>query len=180
MSITMNGTLELRTNRLLLRRYRLNDADALYSDFGTDDTMYEYSGWNPYATAEAARNTIQQFIARYEEPYFYGWAIEAEQHLVGTAGAYDYNAEENSIEIGISIMRDCWGNGFASEALQRILSYLTGEEGIETVRAWCAYENIGSQKAMEQAGMMQTSHERAALHIKGNTFDKLNYECHGK
>ena len=175
----MNGTLELRTNRLVLRRYRLNDVNTLYSNFGTDDAMYEYSGWNPYATAEAARNTIQQFIARYEEPYFYGWAIEAEQHLVGTAGAYDYNAEENSIEIGISIMRDCWGNGFASEALQRILSYLTREEGIETVRAWCADANTGSRKAMEQAGMMQTSCEREALHIKGSTFDKLNYEYHG-
>lgn len=42
----MNGTLELRTNRLVLRRYRLNDANTLYSNFGTDfDKLnYEYHG----------------------------------------------------------------------------------------------------------------------------------------
>lgn len=152
----------------------------MYSDFGTDDAMYEYSGWNPYATAEAARKTVQQFIDRYQEPHFYGWAIEADQHLVGAVGAYDYEPAENSVEIGISIARNYWGNGFASGALQSILSYLTREEEIEIVRAWCAHENIGSQKAMEQAGMIQTSCERAALPIKGNTFDKLNYEYRAK
>lgn len=172
----MNGTLPLKTERLLLRRYTEKDAYGLYSDFGMDEMMYEYSGWNPYETEEAARKTVQQFIDSYGDKQVYSWAIESDGQLVGTVGAYDYNPQENSIEIGISIARKYWGNGFAGEVLQRVLSYLTIEEGIETVKAWCADRNIGSKKAMERAGMVQKSRERAALKIKDNTFDKLNYQ----
>lgn len=171
----MNGTLPLKTERLLFRRYTEDDAYGLYRDFGTDEKMYEYSGWNPYETEEAARKTVQQFIDSYENKRFYGWAIESGGQLVGTVGAYDYEPQENSIEIGISIARKHWGKGFAGEALQRVLSYLTAEEGIETVKAWCAEPNTGSRRAMERAGMVETSRERAALQIGDAAFDKLNY-----
>ena len=42
----MSGTIELTTERLLLRRYRLDDARILYEEFGCDPQMYAYSGWN--------------------------------------------------------------------------------------------------------------------------------------
>ena len=43
----MKGTRELETARLRLRRYRMEDAALLHQYFGTDEKMFEYSGWNP-------------------------------------------------------------------------------------------------------------------------------------
>lgn len=170
-----NGTIRLTTDRLVLRRYIPEDAEALHREFGAKEEMTRYSGWDPYATPEMARETVERFIAAYEEPDFYGWAIETEARLVGTIGAYDHDPATGSIEVGLSIARDCWGKGYATEALQRVLEYLTAEEGIQTVTAWCAAENVGSAKAMERAGMIRTGESPGALTVNGKTYTKLEY-----
>ncbi len=71
----MNGTTELKTARLLLRRHLAADAEPLYQSFGRDPEMHRYTGWNPYATPEMAAAAVQNFIAGYADPRFYGWAI---------------------------------------------------------------------------------------------------------
>ncbi len=172
----MGGTISLKTTRLSMRKYRPEDAKILYRVFGTDEKMYEYSGWNPYETEETAKETVQNFIDSYNNDRFYGWAIEYNGDLVGTMGAYDYDAEMNSIEIGFSIARAVWGNGFASEALKCVLAYLTEHEGIKTIHAWCASENIGSREAMLRAGMIQIGIEKDSLNINNYIFDKLIFK----
>ncbi len=169
----MNGTNEFATERLLLRRYRPDDARILYEKFGCDPKMYEYSGWNPYASYYMARETVLRFIESYERTDFYGWAIEREGLLIGTIGAYDYDPERNCIEVGISIDPNFGGNGYATEALIGVIGYLTGHEGISVITAWCASDNTGSMKAMQKAGMKQTATEENSLEVNGITYDKL-------
>lgn len=171
----MQGTIALTSARLRLRRYMPGDAEILYKDFGTDEKMFAYSGWNPYATREQAQATVDRFIANYQDCHFYGWAIECGEALVGTVGAYDYDPEQNSIEVGLSIKQAYWGRGYAGETLQTVLAYLTEQEGIRAVTAWCASENIGSKRVMEKCGMRRDGVERNALSINGHSFDKLNY-----
>ena len=57
-----HGTVELRTERMILRRYHPEDAPELYKEFGTDTEMYRYSGWNPYATPEMAQDTVRGIL----------------------------------------------------------------------------------------------------------------------
>jgi len=57
-----------------------------------------------------------------------------------------------------------------------VLRYLTEHEKIKTVSAWCASDNIGSQKAMEKAGMKMMRSDKGALEINGQTYDKLIFE----
>lgn len=171
----MSGTITLQTRRLVLRKHRSEDALPLHKDFGCDEKMFEFSGWNPYATEEQAAEAVQRFLDGYADAHFYGWAIDYEGELAGTIGAYDYDAETDSIEIGCSIARRFWGKGFASEAVKAVLDYLLEEEKIGRVTAWCAADNIGSLRAMEKAGMRQESREEGALEIGGKKYDKLNY-----
>lgn len=172
----MTGTKEIRTDRLLLRKYDEGDSRTLHEKFGTDPKMYEYSGWNPYASYDMARETVQRFIDSYDQTDFYGWAIEKEGRLIGTVGAYDHDPNEDRIEIGISIERASWGKGYATEALIGVIRYLSGEEGIRVITAWCASDNIGSMKTMEKAGMKHIATEKNALEVNGITYDKLIYE----
>lgn len=169
----MSGTVELKTDRLLLRRHQREDAVVLFEKFGSDPKMFAYSGWNPYQTRAMAAETVDSFIKRCDDPHFYGWGIVHEGKLIGTIGAYDYDAYQSRIEIGMSIERASWGHGFATEALTVVLRYLTGPESIKTVNAWCASDNIGSRKALEKAGMKMVRSEKGALEINGQTYDKL-------
>ena len=174
--LTVHGTTELATDRLTIREYLPEDAPYLYRDFGTDEVMYRYTGWNPYATLEMAKESVQKYINSYKDTHFYGWAIEFEGILVGTIGAYDYDPEANSIEVGISITRTFWGHGFATEALKAVLEYLTENEGIALVTAWCAKDNIGSTIALERAGMVPVRTEPGGLEVDGEKYDKVYYE----
>ena len=51
-----------------------------------------------------------------------------------------------------------------TEALKTVLEYLTENEGIYRVTAWCAVDNIGSLKVLEKSGMQLVGIELALLH----------------
>ncbi len=170
----VHGTAELRTARLILRRYRPEDAEDLYRYLGTDPEAFRYSGWNPYATPEMARETVQRFMDSYRDEHFYGWALDVEDVLYGTIGAYDY--EDGRIEVGFSIVKDCRGRGYAAEALKKVLEYLTGNEEIPCVTAWCAAENTASRRVLEKAGMRLVRTVKGGLAVGDTVFDKQFYE----
>lgn len=234
--VTPHGSAELWTEQMILRRYRQEDAEELYERFGKDPSMYEYSGWNPYATPEMAEETVRRFIESYgslgayasypevdlsgndddaddhadadsaaddacgandgacavnddacgdisgdsnagsscEDSRTYSWVMEIEDIVVGTIGAYDY--EDGRIEVGMSVAKDWQGRGLATEALTKVLHYLTENEGISVVTAWCAAENAGSARVLEKSGMQLVRTEKGGLTVGDKTYDKLIWE----
>ena len=174
--IVPHGTAELWTENLVLRRYRPEDAEQLYQQLGTDPEMHQYSGWNPYQTLEMTQDTVQHFIDSYQRDHSYSWVMDAngDDVVAGTIGAYDYH--NGQIEVGFSVGRAWQGRGFATEALRTVLAYLTENEGIACVTAWCAAENIGSRRVLEKAGMKFVHTEKDGLMVDGRVYDKMIYE----
>lgn len=172
--IEVHGTAELRTVHLTLRRYVPEDAAPLHRYLGTDIAMAKYSGWNPYATPEMAQDTVRRFISSYDDEHTYSWVLDYEDVLIGTIGAYDYH--DGHIEVGFSIVQSWRGRGFATEALKKVLKYLTENEGISCVTAWCASENIGSKRVLEKSGMKLVNTEKGGLAADDRIYDKLSYE----
>lgn len=176
--IEVHGTVELWTERLILRRYRPEDADDLYRCLGKDPATARYSGWNPYATVEMAQETVRRFIDSYDDEHAYSWIMDIDDVLVGTIGAYDYRGDR--IEVGFSVVSGWQGRGLATEALKKVLEYLTDNEGIPCVTAWCASENIGSKRVLEKAGMQRIRTEKDGLAVENRLYDKLIYEYRGQ
>lgn len=172
--VEVHGTAELWTEQLTLRRYEPEDAEPLYRRLGTDPAMYKYSGWNPYATLEMAQETVREFISRYDDEHVYSWVMDVDDVVVGTIGAYDY--KDNRIEVGFSVVPAWQGRGLATEALKEVLKYLTENEGIPCVTAWCADENVGSQRVLEKAGMQLVRTDKESIVVGDKVYDKKIYE----
>ncbi len=172
--IEVHGCVELRTERLILRRYRPEDAEDMYRYLGRDPAMYEYSGWNPYASLEMAQETVRGFIDSYDDEHAYSWVMDVDDVIVGTIGAYDYM--DDHIEVGFSVVSGWQGRGLATEALKKVLEYLKENEGFSCVTAWCAAENIGSKRVLEKAGMKLVRTEEDGLAVEDRVYDKLIYE----
>ena len=83
---------------------------------------------------------------------------------------------ETSVECVSLAQTACWGRCFATEALKQVLEYLTVNEGIPCVTAWCAVENIGSRRVLEKAGMQLVRIERDGIAAGDRTYDKLVFE----
>ena len=135
--IVPHGTAELWTERLILRRYTMEDAEPLYRRLGQDPAMSQYSGWNPYETLEMAQETVRRFIDSYDDEHSYSWVMDVDDVLVGTIGAYDYMfdpvSNSDQIEVGYSVVQAWQGRGLATEALTKVLEYLTENEGISAL-----------------------------------------------
>ncbi len=172
----MTGTREIRTERLVLRPHVMEDAPALHRLFGVDESMFAYTGWNPFVTVEAAEEMLTDVIKGYEEDdHAYGWAITMDGGIVGIIDAYDYDEHLRTAELGISIAKDHWGEGLGTEALTALLEYLKSEEDLDAVFAWCAADNIGSKTIMEKSGMTLARVDKDAIEVGDRTFDRLYY-----
>ena len=171
--IEVHGTVELWTERMVLRRYCPEDAEPLYRRLGTDPAMARYSGWNPYATPDMAEDTVRRFIDGYYDEHVYSWVMDVDDVVIGTIGAYDYR--DDHIEVGFSVVPSWQGRGYATEALKKVLEYLTENEGISCVTAWCAADNAASGRVLEKAGMRLVSTEKDSLALGDRVCDKRIY-----
>ena len=168
---------ELRTKRLILRGVVVEDAALLYRGLGCDPAMSTYTGWNPYSTLEAAQQKGENDLVEVEQGKLYSWIITAEGTPVGTIGAYDYDPDSRSIELGYSIFRTKWGKGYASEAATAVVSYLLGDAGLHRITAWCHAGNAASARVLEKAGMKLVRRVPGGMEqYDGTRADRLEYE----
>lgn len=148
----LNSTV-LQTAHLVLRPEADSDAEEMYRLLGCDAEMSRYTGWNPYTSTEAALEKIQ---SNRQAEDSCGWVLTRNGAFAGTIGAYDYNVQDNSIEIGYSVVREYWGNGYATEAVRAVVQYLQQELGMTAIRAWSHKDNAASIRVLEHAGFVCT------------------------
>ena len=79
-----------------------------------------------------------------------------------------------SAQVGYSVVRSCWGQGYATEALRALVAELLGGVGVRRVFAETMVDHQASRRVMEKAGMRQCGRRRAEE--GGQTFDLVAYE----
>lgn len=167
----MDGTTKLINKRIVLRRESVEDIPILFEELGCKSEITRYTEWNPYRTIELATEKVNEDIRNYDILGCYSWVIEFQNKVIGTIGAYDYNAEDSSIEIGYSIFKNSWGNGFASEAVLTVVEYLIENEKIHAINAWCHSDNYASIKVLEKANFKVMDIEKQVIR---NSDDSLS------
>ena len=149
------GTRILETKRLILRRFRLDDAEDMYRNWASDPEVTRYLTWPCHSSSEATRGLLEQWAERYADGSVFNWAIEfrAAQQVIGNIAAVKLNEEIGSAEIGYCLSRRYWGQGIMPEALIAVMRYLFDEAGINRIAAYHDVNNPKSGRVMEKAGM---------------------------
>ena len=78
-----NGTKRLRTQRLVLRRFRAGDAGAMFDNWASDPKVTQYLTWDPHISPEQSRAVLASWISMYEHRDYYHWAIEYKGQAIG-------------------------------------------------------------------------------------------------
>ena len=68
-----------------------------------------------------------------------------------------------------------WRKGYASEALERVLSFGFEALRLHRIEAGCAVANTGSIRVLEKAGMLREGKKRKVLPLKGGWSDNFFY-----
>ena len=148
------GTKKLESKRLILRKFTLEDTEAMYNSWATDEETCKYLSWTVHKNMEETKNIIQSWIDKYEEDN-YNWIVELKDthEVIGSICGVGVNRKHNSIELGYCYCSRFWGNGYATEALRTVIEYLLNECNFYLVEARHISGNPASGKVMEKAGM---------------------------
>ncbi|HEY6377927.1 MAG TPA: GNAT family N-acetyltransferase [Candidatus Dormibacteraeota bacterium] len=141
------GFVELRTERLLLRRFRVDDLDAFVA-YRSDPGIARYQGWGPGYTREQGEAFIAW--ARGADPdtpgEWFQFAIERRE-VRGLIGDCAARFEDAGVEVGFTLAAAQQGRGYATEAVAALLGYVRGR-GHHRVVAWCDRDNHSAQRVL--------------------------------
>lgn len=163
----------LRTERLILRKLRLDDA-ADYFAFASDPRVTRYLRWGPHGSPEQTQAYLADVLTRYAEGANDGlWGIEqaGEQRLIGSIHLMDINLHDLKADVGIILHAQYWGKGLACEALRRVLAFSFGELGLQRVQALIITGNTAACRLMERCGMTHEGLLRRYALQKGQWWD---------
>jgi [ribosomal protein S5]-alanine N-acetyltransferase len=150
---TKKEQLFLAGDGICLRKISLADADGNYLKWLNDRTV------NQYLESRFTRWTgpkIREYIKKYSgDPGNLLLAVilkDSGEHI-GNIKIGPINRIHKSAEIGIIIgEKNCWGKGFASEAIRLITDYAFNTLKLHKLTAGAYAENLGSVKAFKKAG----------------------------
>ena len=132
------------------RRPAEADAEAAFQWLG-DPEVARYMRYARYEMVEQVRKWLRS-LQKHEECHEFAFVRKADGLLIGSGGgSLDEAGEEWTV--GYNLRRDCWGQGYATEALGAMLDYARRELGVDVVSANHAVENPASGRVMEKCGM---------------------------
>ena len=148
------------TERLLLRRWKPSDAEALYK-YACDPEVGPHAGWPPHKNVEESKMIIRELFTN-----DYTWAVILKEtnEPIGCMGYYPFgksNIEigENDAEVGYWIGKPHWNNGYCTEALQAMIHYCYEKKHFQTLWADFFVDNPASGRVMEKCGFTDTGKE---------------------
>lgn len=166
--------MQIETERLLLRKPRMEDAEALL-DFVGDPVTMRWIGSEPGGLAVATEH-LERWLRCWEAngigPFVV--VLENDGRLAGRVGPLVWNArtwetsslagagDDAEVELGWALPRAHWGHGYATEAARAVREWMYDAHGLERLISLIDPENTRSVRVAEKLGAEPTETVRTA------------------
>lgn len=139
---------EIRTERLLLRPARMDDAEAMHTILSDPRAMAFWSSL-PHRDLAQTRAWVAAMMA-IDPSEGEDFVIELEGRVIGKAGLYRFP------EVGYALHPDFWGRGLATEALCPLLARAFAVHRLPAVLADVDPRNVASLRLLARLGFEET------------------------
>lgn len=149
------GTVNIETERLILRRFTVDDAESVYKNWASDDEVTKYLTWPTHTSVEMSVGFMKFCVNGYAEKNSYQWGIELKENheLIGNISVVKIDDSVAGMELGWVIGRGWWGHGYTAEAARALMKYLFVEVGANRIAARHDVHNPNSGRVMQKIGM---------------------------
>ncbi|PSR52280.1 GNAT family N-acetyltransferase [Adhaeribacter arboris] len=170
--------IELHSARLKLRLIEDTDWMVVHGLHSLPETD-EFNTLGIPKNTDETKMIIDSWIADHQQQEIknYTFAVEqsAKDQFIGLITLKVGNPKYRKAEVWYKIHVKYWGQGFATEALNRILDFGLTELKLHRIEAGCAVDNIGSIKVLEKVGMIKEGRKRQVLPLKSGWSDNFEY-----
>lgn len=170
--ITHRGTAKISTQRLTLRRFTIDDADAMFNNWAKDHEVTKYLSWDAHPNIEYTNWWLARSVEKYERIDFYYWAIVFEGEVIGCIGGSSVG--ERGYDIGYCIGRKWWNRGIMTEAVKAVIDFAFNKLSCTYVELSYILENKASARVAEKCGMRFVKKEKRGF-TKHETEYDLGY-----
>lgn len=151
------GTQTIETERLILRRFTMEDAQYMYDNWAKDPEVTRFLQWKPHQDVDETEEILAGWLPCYEnseDKGFYNWAIELKDlgQPVGNISVVQRDDRARRAHIGYCLGRAWWHQGIMSEALSAVIDYLFSE-GYLRIESRHNVNNPHSGDVMKKCGM---------------------------
>lgn len=149
------GTKRLETERLVLRKFTMDDAIFAYQNWMSDEEVTKYLSWSKHDTIEVTKVILDSWIRNYHKEDFYQWVIVLKEtnEPIGSMSVVSQNEKTQMVHVGYCIGKSWWNQGFTSEALETVIRFFFNEVGVNRLESLHDTNNPNSGKVMLRCGL---------------------------
>jgi len=145
----MKAPTTLETPRLVLRRPTVRDARTMFERYASNPEVTRYLGWPRHRSVEDTEAFLAFSDAEWERSPAGPYVIlsQTDGTMLGSSGL-GFETPYRAVT-GYVLARDAWGCGYATEALQAMVS-LAPTIGVRRLYALCHPEHQASTRVLEK------------------------------
>jgi len=149
------NSLKLDGDRLFLREISESDITDDYLRWMNDLEVTKYLESRFHQHSMQDIKDYVNLIKNSHDNFLYGVFLKSNERHIGNIKLGPISTIHRHAEIGLMIgEKDCWGLGYATEAIKILVSYAFSTQRLNKLTAGCYATNIGSKKAFESAGFI--------------------------
>ena len=178
--VNHKGTKQMKTFRLTLRPFSINDAEDAFCNYLNDDDTLKNLQWKKVSSIDEAKHRIANIVNNYGKAHYYNWAIEYKNSVIG-----NIYVKYTSCYNKHCIIEYCLGNKYRNrdlmtESVIAVIDYLFDRVKLNHVIALNNHNNIPSRRVLEKSGMHYSGLLRQHLFKKTNSYADLEVFCKSK
>ncbi len=166
----------IETDRLLIRAPAEGDVDALVRR-RNDPEVARLQSWDTPVTEDMAAAIVASAIDQGGPASGEWWMATiatADGMVVGDLAIHP-TWEGRTVEIGYTLDRAAWGRGFATEAVEALLTRLFDDPATTRVTGMLHPDNVASARVLERTGFLFEGHTRASYWVGDEVSDDWIY-----
>ncbi len=175
--LTNVGTQTIETERLVLRKFRYDDDDAMLKYWVADEKIQALYSEPVYKTKSEVKGLLDKYIGSYQQDNYYRWAIteKGSDECIGQIAYFLVDGKNHFAEIEYCVGTQFQCKGYATEATKAVIRYGFEKMNLHKVQICTKTINAPSKRVIEKCGFTYEGTLRDYFYMNGEYVGRLYF-----